>query len=388
MSSARALTHGSVQRLTLGHALVAHPGRDATWSGSCSTTRPGPPSSSGPSWRARTTYYLRRVSPDRRRRPSATPGFPPPERDAYIQTIGVSKSAQRRRDRPPADAAPCWPRRSAGEALSCWLEVRADNAPAQSLYSPARLRRPRACASGYYQPSGTDALVMAVALPLPEQPCMTTVLGFETSCDETGIGIVRDGELLADALATSDRGARALRRRRTRGRGTGPRRGDGADGPPRARDGGGEAGRDRRGRGHGGPGARRPADGRGRRGQGLRPRARGADLRGPPPRRPRRGRHPRSPGRCPKHASRCWSPVGTPRCSRVGRSRAPGDRDARLHRRRRGRRGVRQGRPAAGHGLSRVGRKSTVAAAGWQRQHRLPARARRPTARSTSPSAA
>ncbi len=32
---------------------------------------------------------------------------------------------------------------------------------------------------------------------------MTTVLGFETSCDETGVGIVRDGVLLADALATS-----------------------------------------------------------------------------------------------------------------------------------------------------------------------------------------
>ncbi len=32
---------------------------------------------------------------------------------------------------------------------------------------------------------------------------MTTVLGFETSCDETGVGIVRDGTLLADALATS-----------------------------------------------------------------------------------------------------------------------------------------------------------------------------------------
>ena len=31
----------------------------------------------------------------------------------------------------------------------------------------------------------------------------TTVLGIETSCDETGIGIVRDGELLADVTATS-----------------------------------------------------------------------------------------------------------------------------------------------------------------------------------------
>jgi N6-L-threonylcarbamoyladenine synthase len=32
---------------------------------------------------------------------------------------------------------------------------------------------------------------------------VSTVIGFETSCDETGIGIVRDGVLLADALATS-----------------------------------------------------------------------------------------------------------------------------------------------------------------------------------------
>nr|MDT0667713.1 hypothetical protein [Micromonospora sp. DSM 115978] len=29
------------------------------------------------------------------------------------------------------------------------------------------------------------------------------VLGIETSCDETGVGLVRDGVLLADALASS-----------------------------------------------------------------------------------------------------------------------------------------------------------------------------------------
>src|SRR5215211_815031 len=29
------------------------------------------------------------------------------------------------------------------------------------------------------------------------------VLGIETSCDETGVGLVRDGELLGDALASS-----------------------------------------------------------------------------------------------------------------------------------------------------------------------------------------
>ena len=30
-----------------------------------------------------------------------------------------------------------------------------------------------------------------------------TVLGIETSCDETGVAVVRDGELLADVTATS-----------------------------------------------------------------------------------------------------------------------------------------------------------------------------------------
>ena len=35
---------------------------------------------------------------------------------------------------------------------------------------------------------------------MAEQPL---VLGFETSCDETGVGLVRGHTLLADALATS-----------------------------------------------------------------------------------------------------------------------------------------------------------------------------------------
>ena len=37
-------------------------------------------------------------------------------------------------------------------------------------------------------------------MQLVSQP---VVLGIETSCDETGVGIVRGGELLADALASS-----------------------------------------------------------------------------------------------------------------------------------------------------------------------------------------
>ena len=32
---------------------------------------------------------------------------------------------------------------------------------------------------------------------------MSVVLGIETSCDETGVGVVRDGVLLGDALASS-----------------------------------------------------------------------------------------------------------------------------------------------------------------------------------------
>ena len=55
------------------------------------------------------------------------------------------------------------------------------------------------------------------------------VLGIETSCDETGVGLVRGRTLLADAVASQRRGARAVRRRGARGRQPGAPRGDGAD---------------------------------------------------------------------------------------------------------------------------------------------------------------
>ena len=38
---------------------------------------------------------------------------------------------------------------------------------------------------------------------MPEPVGGALVLGFETSCDETGVGLVRGHTLLADALATS-----------------------------------------------------------------------------------------------------------------------------------------------------------------------------------------
>ena len=81
-----------------------------------------------------------------------------------------------------------------------------DNAPAQRLYAtygfePIGVRR------GYYQPSNTDALVMRRDADRPQTGRTMAdeplILGIETSCDETGVGIVRGHTLLADALASS-----------------------------------------------------------------------------------------------------------------------------------------------------------------------------------------
>ncbi len=112
-----------------------------------------------------------------------------------------------------------------------FLEVRVDNLRAQQLYrtrgfEQVGIRR------GYYQPSGADALVMRRGLAAePARPRRRRgrcgglggglggerrrgdrarrpmsgplVLGIETSCDETGAGLVRGQELLADAVASS-----------------------------------------------------------------------------------------------------------------------------------------------------------------------------------------
>ena len=76
------------------------------------------------------------------------------------------------------------------------LEVKADNEVAIGLYrsmgfTQIDLRK------RYYQPSGIDALVMSAEISQP------IVLGIESSCDETGVGIVRGNRLLANALASS-----------------------------------------------------------------------------------------------------------------------------------------------------------------------------------------
>ena len=93
------------------------------------------------------------------------------------------------------------------------LEVRADNPRAQGLYKRPGFeeihRRPR-----YYR-DGVDAVIMRLQLPRePLQPpakgsrptmnrTQPLVLGIESSCDETGVGIVRGTTLLTNTVSSS-----------------------------------------------------------------------------------------------------------------------------------------------------------------------------------------
>ena len=85
-------------------------------------------------------------------------------------------------------------------AREVFLEVRADNPAAHGLYLSLgfdEIDRRR----GYYQPDGVDAIVMR--LTLSKQLSEPLVLGIESSCDETGVGIVRGGKLLANVISSS-----------------------------------------------------------------------------------------------------------------------------------------------------------------------------------------
>jgi N6-L-threonylcarbamoyladenine synthase len=81
-----------------------------------------------------------------------------------------------------------------------FLEVRADNPVAAALYESLgfmAIDRRKA----YYQPDGVDAIVMRAELePINREPI---VLGIESSCDETGVGIVRGTTLLANVISSS-----------------------------------------------------------------------------------------------------------------------------------------------------------------------------------------
>jgi len=87
------------------------------------------------------------------------------------------------------------------QAQEIFLEVRADNEVAQNLYLALGFEhidtRKR-----YYQPADVDAWVMRLKLQ-KQNTAQPLVLGIESSCDETGIGIVRGNTLLANVISSS-----------------------------------------------------------------------------------------------------------------------------------------------------------------------------------------
>ena len=213
---------------------------------------------------------------------------------------------------------------------------------------------------------------------------MTIVLGIETSCDETGVGLVR-GRRPARRRARLEHGrARPLRRRRARDRRPRAPAGDGADGAGRARQRPARARRRRRGR-------------RDRRARGWRRRCTSAW----PRRRPTRSRWacrstacttwpgtPRptrsSTGRCPTVRGAASCPAGTPRCCSSATSSAP-DRPPLRHRRRRRGGGVRQGRRGCSGCPTRAARPSTARpATATPRAIAVPPPAHRPAATRSS----
>ena len=82
-----------------------------------------------------------------------------------------------------------------------FLEVRADNIVAQKLYLSLGFEQID-IRKRYYQPDDVDAIVMRAQLPsaAKQEPL---VLGIESSCDETGVGIVRGTTLLANVISSS-----------------------------------------------------------------------------------------------------------------------------------------------------------------------------------------
>ena len=119
---------------------------------------------------------------------------------ADVQTVAVSPSARGKgygrklMDRLLTEAKTL-------HASEIFLEVRADNSVAQNLYESLGFEhidtRKR-----YYQPDNVDAWIMRARLS-ETNSSEPIVLGIESSCDETGIGIVRGNTLLANVISSS-----------------------------------------------------------------------------------------------------------------------------------------------------------------------------------------
>ena len=90
-----------------------------------------------------------------------------------------------------------------------YLEVRTDNQPAVGLYRKYGFAV-EGTRKGYYQPSGADAYTMqraAVIAPAAVEDDRQLILGVESSCDETAVGVIQiTGErlaIVADEVASS-----------------------------------------------------------------------------------------------------------------------------------------------------------------------------------------
>jgi N6-L-threonylcarbamoyladenine synthase len=86
-------------------------------------------------------------------------------------------------------------------ATEVYLEVREDKPAPQKLYEQLGFERIDR-RENYYQPDGVAAIVMRLAIS-PSRKSEPIVLGIETSCDETGIGIVHGATLLANVISSS-----------------------------------------------------------------------------------------------------------------------------------------------------------------------------------------
>lgn len=118
-----------------------------------------------------------------------------PSYSSDVQTIGVEPAFQGRGvGRKLMNALVAIARSQGSEEI--FLEVKAGNEAAISLYLSLGFEQIDV-RKRYYQPSGEDALVMRMTISQP------VVLGIESTCDETGVGIVRGNRLLANALHSS-----------------------------------------------------------------------------------------------------------------------------------------------------------------------------------------
>jgi N6-L-threonylcarbamoyladenine synthase len=125
---------------------------------------------------------------------------PPSSRSADIQTIAVLDK-HRGKGLGRALMQNLLNYASTKSVTEVLLEVREDRPVPKALYESLGFlsidRR-----ENYYQPDGVAAIVMRLEIvsnPITEP----VVLGIETSCDETGIGIVRGNTLLANVISSS-----------------------------------------------------------------------------------------------------------------------------------------------------------------------------------------